>query len=74
MLTADDKRLHLFHVLLRDGEAGPVATAEQMLLHVAAATGRVAAADSAVQARIEALRAEHAVLPRPEHAGRVGVR
>src|SRR5579871_5667570 len=34
VLDADDKRLHVFHTLLRDeDDAGVIATAEQMLLH-----------------------------------------
>jgi carnitine 3-dehydrogenase len=74
VLAADEKRLHVFHVLVRDGEPEPVATAEQMLLHVDVATGRVAAADPAVRWRGERLRDEHAALPRPRGAGRVGAR
>ena len=39
VLGADEKRLHVFHTILQDGV--PAATAEQMLLHVDAASGRV---------------------------------
>jgi len=74
VLAADEKRLHLFHVLLRDGRPEPAATAEQMLLHVDSASGRVAAVDGEVRARVERLRDEHAARPRPEGAGRVGLR
>ncbi len=42
VLDSDDKRLHVFHVLLREGEADPLATAEQMLLHVDTGSGRAA--------------------------------
>ncbi len=74
VLDADEKRLHVFHVLLRDGETEPVATAEQMLLHVDAGTGRAAPARDDVRTRAAELAAAHASLPRPDHAGRVGVR
>ena len=74
VLAADEKRLHVFHVLLREDEGAPVATAEQMLLHVDAATGRTVAVDGAVRERVERLRDEHATLPRPERSGRVGLR
>jgi carnitine 3-dehydrogenase / betainyl-CoA thioesterase len=70
VLASDEKRLHLFHVLLRDGEPEPVATAEQMLLHVDTATGRAAPARDGVRHRVERLRDEHASLPRPDRAGR----
>lgn len=70
VLGCDEKRLHVFHVLLRDGEPEPVATAEQMLLHVDAASGRAAAARDGVLSRVERLRDAHASLPRPDRAGR----
>src|SRR5207248_714087 len=43
ILGADDKRLHVFHVITRVGDDEPAATGEHMLLHVAAQTGRGAA-------------------------------
>ena len=70
LLGADDKRLHVFHVLQREGEPDPVATGEHMLLHVDRATGRVAPAGGHVRENVERLRAAHASLPRPEGAGR----
>jgi len=70
VLDSDDKRLHVFHVLLRDGETEPVATAEQMLLHVDTADGRAAPAREPVRARVAELTDQHAALPRPERAGR----
>jgi carnitine 3-dehydrogenase len=70
VLAADEKRLHVFHSLVRSGEDGPAATAEQMLLHVEAASGRVAPAADAVLQRVAALAAAHEPLPRPERAGR----
>jgi carnitine 3-dehydrogenase len=55
VVDADEKRLHLSHVLLRDEER--VATAEQTLLHVDVGSGRAAPADVAVLERVDALRA-----------------
>jgi carnitine 3-dehydrogenase len=75
VLDSDEKRLHLFHVLFRDGESDPVATAEQMLLHVDTASGRAAPMRDPVQARVAELTHRHGALPRPERAGRsIGVR
>ena len=75
VLDSDEKRLHLFHVLLRDGEAEPLATAEQMLLHVDTTSGRAAPSRDPVHARVTELTRLHAALPRPERAGRaIGVR
>jgi carnitine 3-dehydrogenase / betainyl-CoA thioesterase len=68
ILGADDKRLHLFHEMRRDGTV--VATAEQMLLHVGTAAGRATPADGPVRQRVAELAALHAALPRPERAGR----
>jgi carnitine 3-dehydrogenase / betainyl-CoA thioesterase len=68
VLGCDEKRLHIFHSLYRGDEL--VATAEQMMLHVSAATGRAGPAGDAVLARARELAAGHAGLPRPERAGR----
>jgi len=75
VLDSDEKRLHVFHVLLRDGEDEPVATAEQMLIHVDTGNGRTAPAREPVRERVAELTQRHAELPRPERAGRsIGVR
>ena len=75
VLAADEKRLHLFHVLLRGGEPEPVATSEQMLLHVDTVSGRAAPAGGSVLERVTRLRDEHAALARPDRAGRsIGTR
>jgi carnitine 3-dehydrogenase len=75
VLAADEKRLHVFHVLLRDGEPEPVATAEQMLLHVDTVSGRATPAGGDVLERVTRLCDEHAALARPDRAGRsVGAR
>jgi carnitine 3-dehydrogenase / betainyl-CoA thioesterase len=70
VLDSDSKRLHVFHVLLRSGEADPLATAEQMLLHVDTGSGRAAPSREPVCARVAELTRRHAALPRPERAGR----
>jgi carnitine 3-dehydrogenase len=70
VLDADEKRLHLFHELVREGDDVPAATAEQMLLHVDTAAGRAAPANGAVLDAVTRLRDAHASLPRPEHVGR----
>jgi carnitine 3-dehydrogenase len=68
VLGWDDKRLHLYHVIVRDGEDEPVATGEHMLVHVDA--GAASPVGDRVRARIAALADAHAALPRPERAGR----
>jgi len=68
VLGCDEKRLHLFHVLSRGDDL--VATAEQMMLHVSAETGRAGPAGDEVLARAREIAAGHAALPRPERAGR----
>lgn len=67
VLGHDDKRLHLLHEMLIRG-AGCVATAEQMLLHVDAAVGRVAPFGPDVAARLRLIAAAHTSLPRPEYS------
>ena len=75
VLDCDEKRLHVFHVLLRVGEDDPLATAEQMLLHVDTESGRAAPSREPVRERAAELARRHGELPRPERAGRsVGVR
>jgi carnitine 3-dehydrogenase len=74
VLAHDPKRLHIFHVLHGPGDA-VLATAEMMLLHVDAATGRAAPAHADVLARVARIAEAHAGLPRPDRAGRaVGAR
>jgi carnitine 3-dehydrogenase len=68
VLGCDEKRLHVFHSLLRGDEV--VAAAEQMLLHVSARTGRAGPAGDAVLARAREIAAAQAALPRPDGAGR----
>ena len=67
LLAADEKRLHVFHTLQRDGET--LATAEQMLLHVA--HSKVTPVKQAIAARVRKIAAAHAELPPPEGAGKL---
>lgn len=69
VLGADDKRLHLFHVLTREGNEKSAATGEQMLIHVKAGSGRGGPAQGSVRARMLELARMHAELPRPDRAG-----
>ena len=68
VLASDDKRLHIFVQLLKDGVA--VATIEQMCLHVDMKAGKTCAAGAEVLARLLPIAAAHGGLPRPEGAGR----
>ncbi len=70
VLGFDDKRLHLFHVLTRNGEVDPVATGEHMLVHVDSGAGRASAVADGVRERLAALATAQAALPRPPRAGR----
>jgi len=74
LLGHDAKRLHLFHSLHDVADGRPLATAEQMLLHVDTRRERAAPAAPAVLERVARVAAAHANLPRPEQAGRVGAR
>ena len=53
----DDKRLRLEHALHRTRDDAPVATAEQLYLHVDTAAGKAVPFDGAVRARLAALSA-----------------
>lgn len=69
VLGADDKRLHVFHVITREGNDKPAAMGEQMLIHVEVATRRSAPATGNVRDRLPELARLHATLPSPERAG-----
>jgi carnitine 3-dehydrogenase len=70
VLGHDDKRLHVFHTLYRTGDEAPLATAEQMLLHVDTRAGRASPAPPELLERIARIARAHAALPAPERAGR----
>lgn len=69
VLGAQDKRLHLFHVLTREADDKPAAMAEQMLIHVDASTRRGGPVQGEVRERLLELAKRHAKLPRPERVG-----
>ena len=70
VLGWDERRLHLFHTIVRRGEEQPVATGEHMLLHVDAAAGRASPVRNGVRGRVAALADAQAALARPARAGR----
>ncbi len=70
ILAADDKRIHLFHSIMRDADDAVAATGEQMLLHVDLGTKRVGAALPSVLERLRPLASADAARPRPAAAGR----
>ena len=70
VLGGDERRLHVFHEITARDADGPAATAEHLLLHVDAASGRVGRAHGEVRERALALINAHAELPRPAQAGR----
>jgi carnitine 3-dehydrogenase len=70
LLSADEKRIHLFHELHRSDDGTRLATAEQMLLHVDTNASRACPAREDVRARVLRIAEAHAGLPRPDFAGR----
>jgi acyl-CoA thioester hydrolase len=75
LLDLGPKSLHLFHTVLDATTSEPVATAEQLLVHVDMATGRVVAMLADLHDRLAAIRDAHAGLPTPDAVGHVmGIR
>lgn len=73
VLSHDEKRLHLFHELYRQGDGALLATGEHMLLHVSRQTGRTAPAPEPVLRALASVAAAQRDLGVPEGAGsRVG--
>jgi len=68
VLGADAKRLHVFHTML-DADDTPIATAEQMLMHIDAASGRSCPALPEVAEKVARLAAAHAILAAPKGTG-----
>ena len=68
ILMADEKRIHAFISILKDGS--PVATLEQMYLHVDMKAGKTVPAPQSILDRVMPIAAAHAALPRPAAAGR----
>jgi acyl-CoA thioester hydrolase len=75
LLDVGPKSLHLFHTVLNESTREAVATAEQLLVHVEAASGRVVPMPEDLYGRLTAICQAHAVLPRPAAVGHVmGIR
>ncbi|MES1976156.1 MAG: carnitine 3-dehydrogenase [Pseudomonadota bacterium] len=70
LLGADAKRLHVFHRIFGPDCANPLATAEQMLVHVDAGAGRSSPALGVVADQVSRLAQAQSGLPPPEGAGR----
>lgn len=69
ILHADDKRLHVFHMLL-NAEDQTIATAEHMMLHVDSKTNRACPARPQIRERLDPLAHSHRDLPRHQVVGR----
>ncbi len=75
MLDADDRRIHFLHAMFHGISGELLATAEQMLVHVDMSAGRSVAMPADLHTRVQAIRAAHAVLPKPAQAGQpIGIR
>ncbi|MDL2408473.1 carnitine 3-dehydrogenase [Rhizobium calliandrae] len=70
LLSADDKRLQVFHTIYETATGEAIATAEHMLLHVDAKAGKAAPAPEEVLSKIRPIAEAHAKLPVPDGVGR----
>ena len=70
ILTADDKRLHVWQTLYRADDDTVAATGEHMYLHVDAKAGRACPALPEIRAKLDPIVAAHSGLRRPDNAGR----
>ena len=72
VLLGEGKKMQLFHHLYADGADGPrlLATGEHMLIHVDMKSRSSSLPTDEVAAKLTALAATHANLPRPDGAGR----
>jgi carnitine 3-dehydrogenase len=70
VLGADEKRMHLFHTIYQTRGDTPLASAEQMLLHVDTKQSRACPARGDVFNRLKQIADAHGSLPKPSAAGR----
>ncbi|MGV8935642.1 MAG: carnitine 3-dehydrogenase [Allorhizobium sp.] len=70
LLSADDKRLHLFHGLHDSATDAVIATGEQMLLHVDSSAGKTVPAPAAILEKVRAIADAQNGLPVPDGVGR----
>ncbi len=71
ILDCDDKRVHFFHRMYHGTEGYLASTTELMSVHVDLNLRRTSPFPPEVQKLFEGLKAQHAMLVRPEQAGRV---
>lgn len=75
VLSADEKRIHLFQALTREGDDSLAATSEEMMTFVRVGTGRSGPVQGNVRDRLLELARLHSELPYPERAGAIiGIR
>ncbi|WP_088347728.1 MULTISPECIES: carnitine 3-dehydrogenase [Rhodomicrobium] len=70
IIAADEKRIHVFQRIFSGQSEQPIATAEQMLLHVDSKAGRASPAPSSILDRLMPIVEAHADLERPAGLGR----
>jgi acyl-CoA thioester hydrolase len=70
LLGHDEKRLRLYHSMLREADEGLLAAEELMLLHVDTSLLKASPFHAGPAARIAEVWAKHKHLPRPRYAGR----
>ncbi len=70
LLGISQRKMHLFHSLIREDDGTLAATGEHVLIHVSLATRRPAPFAEPVGGALARLWEGHARLPRPEGAGR----
>jgi carnitine 3-dehydrogenase len=70
VLGGDEKRLHVFHVLLHGRSREALATGEHLLVHVDTHAGRAAPWREPIASRLADLVRAQGALPRPEGVGR----
>jgi acyl-CoA thioester hydrolase len=70
LIAADDKRVHLCHLMREETGGFLAATAELLLLHVDLASRRAAPFPPEPARAVAALAERHRALPRPSHLGR----
>lgn len=70
LLGANEKRLHTFEEMRHATEGWLSATSENMTMHIDMAARKVAPFPPDIRARINAVAAAHAAIPRPHGVGR----
>ena len=70
LLDYDAKRLHYFEQLFHAAEGWMSATSENLVLHVDVDARKAVPFPDDISARLAQMKASHAMLPRPEAAGR----